>query len=165
MKPQGVGRSTKPSPEPHDAPCEFVMPGTARAAASARRARSMRSAGGSAATEGSWSPRSISSAGGVSVGQPGRGVLAGDPRHRDRLADERVESGLGEVRRVGGRGAAAHEHAKAQGLAPRVLQGLDLALADGDGELGPFADDQVGPVGPGAAGDLEQVVSELAIVH
>ena len=99
------------------------------------------------------------------VGQAGRGVLTGDPGHGDGLADECVEGGLREVRRVGGCGTAAHEHAKAQGLAPRVLQGLDLALADGDRELGPFADDQVGPVCPGAARRLEQVVGEIAIVH
>ena len=45
----------------------------ASAAASARRARSMRSAVGSAAGEGSNRPRSISSGGGVSSGRPAAG--------------------------------------------------------------------------------------------
>jgi len=58
-----------------------------------------------------------------------------------------VRSSGGEVGRVGRGGAPAHEHPEAQGLAARVLQGLDLALAHGDRELGPPGDDQVGPVG------------------
>ena len=65
-----LARTTEPSPWPHEAPCEFTIPGVSSATASARRARSIRSSVGSSAAEGSKSPSSTSSGGTISSGSP-----------------------------------------------------------------------------------------------
>ena len=71
MKPFVFASTTNPSSEPYVPPCEFVISGeAASAAASARRARSIRSFVGRAAGLGSNRPRSMSSAGGASSGSP-----------------------------------------------------------------------------------------------
>ena len=68
-----LARTIEPSPCPHEAPCEFTIPGVARATASARRARSIRSSVGSSAAEGSNSASSTSSGGTISSGRPAAG--------------------------------------------------------------------------------------------
>src|SRR5262249_54837546 len=93
------------------------------------------------------------------------GVFPGDAGHVDRLLHERGQRGGREVRRVAGRGPPADEGPEAEGLAARLLQRLDAALADGDREVGALHHEHVGVVGAGRACLSRQVGGEVARIH
>ena len=141
------------------------MPGTARAAASARRARLDPLVHGHGGDGGVVEPEVQLLGGPRLVGETRRRVLTGGPRHRHRLPHEGVEGGEREIRGVGRRGALAHEHPDAEGLAARFLQGLDLALADRDRELGAFGDQEVGGGSPRPERFPEEVQGEVTRIH
>src|SRR5262249_15144892 len=61
--------------------------------------------------------------------------------------------------------APSHEDPDAEGLAAGVLERLDLPLAHADRELGPLGDQQIGRIRPGRTRLLQQIQSQIAVVH
>ena len=99
------------------------------------------------------------------VRQPRRFVLAGRPRHADRLLDQPLQRGPGEIGRVRGGRALAHEDADPERLAPGLGERLDDALAHRDRELRPLGDEDVGRVRPGHARPPDQLARDLVLLH
>ena len=152
-------------PGPTSAPCELTMPGVSSATASARRARSMRSSVGSSPGDGSNSARSTSSGGTISSGSPAAGSSPVARAMPTVSATSCFSAGQEKSEVCDDRRAPAHEDADAERLAAGLGQRLDLALADGDRELGALGDQHVGGVGARAAGRLQELLRELGEFH
>ncbi len=132
------------------------------AAASVRRAISMRSAGGMLVDVVEVEVEvAVELAELVGFGESGEGVFAGDLCEGDGAVDETGDALGGEVGGGGAGGALADKDAEADGARAGFLEGFDLAEVDERGELVAFVDDGFGVGGSGFEGAGEDVGGEL----